>query len=47
MTQPEMLGSQPSRMRPASTSDAGHGQLAIVGEENVLVLRRRGPRRCG
>lgn len=40
MTQPEMFGSQSSRMRPASVSDAGHCQLAIIREDNALVLRR-------
>lgn len=40
MAQPEMFGGQSSRTRPASMSDAGHCQLAIVREDNALVLRR-------
>ena len=42
-TQPEMSGSQSSRTHPASVPDAGHCQLAIVREDDAVVLRRWGP----
>ena len=42
-TQPEMSGSQASRTHPAPVPDAGHCQLAIVREDDAVVLRRRGP----